>query len=972
MKRKIFATILVLLLLLSTIPFGGAVTAAGEDITVYLSVSRHGTLVTDKTGKPMAHAPVALSGQESYSLDDLFRAAHAAYYDGADGYAASAGDWGLSVEKLWGEAGDNFGYQVGGGSETVMGLSHTVEEGDYVDAYILQSRYPDSEAYAVFDAKTVAAEATEAFTLTLREAGYDADFNMVFSPCADAVITVDGEETDFVTDAEGRAVITLTEAGTYLLSAKKSKTLRETEVSAITAPVCMVTVAPQPSADILHAIARGYAESDLEEAGGNLPWIVADMAAYEALYPESGYCLTDTQKKACADQLVADIAGAGTAGDLAKGIIALRALGYDADTVQTADGEALQPVRQLTELIDAADAGVTNVYTLPYVIIALSENEDYATEAQMTYLTETAVESKGEWQDTAFGTDAMTPMLLALAPFYGTDDAVRTAVDEAVSFLRAAQRETDGLIDGFPGYEDASTGLAICGLSALGIDAAAVTAGGKSLIDGLLSCTNAEGNGFSNAFATEQGFRGLLAWQQCLVNPDKTVYDFSDKPMAEAVAWANYCPVRFAVVPEDATVSVEGASAVGGNRFDLGAGTYTYSVSKAGFKTKTGTLEITADDAAAHTSRSISVSLSSAASSTRQIRIAVRVMIHDGDDCGNAYTYTKNASAYTALAEESITVERGSTVFDVLDAVLTENAIPYTETGYGYISEIGGLGEYDHGSLSGWQFTVDGKLSETGCRDTKLTAASTVVWYYTDDYTREEGAKKITAAPSAGGASLIIGGGTGNNAAATVPEEKPEPTAPEGVLEEEETTVPVSYPDVAATDWFYEAVQYTGKIGLMQGTEAGFLPEGAMSRAMLVTVLHRLDGEKSAGKSPFKDVPETAWYAGAVAWAAENGIVKGLSETVFAPDESVTREQMATIFYRYAAYKGYDMTPAADLSGFADAGSVSEWAQAQMAWANAVGLITGTDKMTLAPQDTATRAQTAAILMRFCESVLPE
>ena len=126
---------------------------------------------------------------------------------------------------------------------------------------------------------------------------------------------------------------------------------------------------------------------------------------------------------------------------------------------------------------------------------------------------------------------------------------------------------------------------------------------------------------------------------------------------------------------------------------------------------------------------------------------------------------------------------------------------------------------------------------------------------------------------------------------------------------------------------------------------------------------------EGTGTIRFSDVEDDAWYAKGVYWAAEKGIVNGDGEGNFMPNDPVTREQMAAIFHRYAGYKGYDVTAQGDLSAFTDADSVSDWAREPLIWAVDKGLINGMGDGTVNPRGTATRAQTAAILMRFCETV---
>ena len=179
------------------------------------------------------------------------------------------------------------------------------------------------------------------------------------------------------------------------------------------------------------------------------------------------------------------------------------------------------------------------------------------------------------------------------------------------------------------------------------------------------------------------------------------------------------------------------------------------------------------------------------------------------------------------------------------------------------------------------------------------------------------------------------------------------------------------FSDVTESDWFYDAVTYAYENGLMDGVGMGlFAPNSETTRVQLVTILHRLAGQPApSGDSGFSDVKTGTWYTDAVAWAAQNGIVNGVSDTQFAPGDDITREQLAVILYRYATYQGYDVSQRADLSGFVDAGTISTYAQEALSWANAQGLVLGFEDDSLRPQGTATRAQIAAVLMRFCETV---
>ena len=185
---------------------------------------------------------------------------------------------------------------------------------------------------------------------------------------------------------------------------------------------------------------------------------------------------------------------------------------------------------------------------------------------------------------------------------------------------------------------------------------------------------------------------------------------------------------------------------------------------------------------------------------------------------------------------------------------------------------------------------------------------------------------------------------------------------------------PLPFPDVTEGDWFYDAVRYAYETGLMDGVGDNlFAPNSETTRAQLVTILYRLAGEpEPGGDSGFADVAAGTWYTDAVAWAAQNGIVNGVSDTEFAPGDDITREQLAAILYRYAAYQGYDVSQRADLSGFGDASSIRPYAQEALSWASAQGLVLGFEDGSLRPQGTASRAQIAAVLMRFLAAVSAE
>jgi hypothetical protein len=185
------------------------------------------------------------------------------------------------------------------------------------------------------------------------------------------------------------------------------------------------------------------------------------------------------------------------------------------------------------------------------------------------------------------------------------------------------------------------------------------------------------------------------------------------------------------------------------------------------------------------------------------------------------------------------------------------------------------------------------------------------------------------------------------------------------------------FKDVSPADWFYDNVRFVYERALMQGTAADtFSPNLATSRGMVVTILYRLENspainaELQAESVKFKDVPQGTWYTNAVLWAAENGIVKGYDDGRFGPNDSITREQMAAILYRYANFKGNvtELKDSAAMASFTDTNDISAYAEEALQWACAAGILQGSANK-LDPKGRATRAQVAAILERFISGI---
>ncbi len=263
------------------------------------------------------------------------------------------------------------------------------------------------------------------------------------------------------------------------------------------------------------------------------------------------------------------------------------------------------------------------------------------------------------------------------------------------------------------------------------------------------------------------------------------------------------------------------------------------------------------------------------------------------------------------------------------------------------------FGEFDAGVGSGWMITLNKTFIEYGASEFEVKNGDVIEWQYTCQLGKDIGDPFYSGSSSSSSSNK-------NN------EKKEEQKEENG----KKTFTESTFTDIKKDDWHYESVKYVYENNLMQGTGNGFEPESKMTRAMLVTVLYRMANPKGTESTHnFNDVASGEWYSDAVAWASSNGIVSGVSENKFAPNEDITREQMALIIYRFAKMQGIDTTDASNLESFTDASEVSDWSLDAIKWANSVSLVNGTSETTLSPKDTATRAQVATILMRFCENI---
>ena len=380
-------------------------------------------------------------------------------------------------------------------------------------------------------------------------------------------------------------------------------------------------------------------------------------------------------------------------------------------------------------------------------------------------------------------------------------------------------------------------------------------------------------------------------------------------------------------------------------------------------------------------------------------------------------------------------LQENATVYDLYTEAMKEAGLRSVGADNNYVSTIyapsclGGyaLSEFTNGKKSGWMYTVNGTHPNVGLKDKTLKDGDVVIWHYINDYSHEvadwfndpnypalgDGTyyngwlraadispeqyvnellgkilkvgkngtvePKLTFQHIGKSVTFTFKPDTGykvkdvkvnGKSVGAVKTYTIDKLTVSTRIEVEFTNGKLPFTDVRESDWFYEDVAFAYENGLFAGTsDTTFSPNASMTRAMLVTVLYRLEGQPAVnGRSGFSDVQYNGYYEDAVTWAADNGIVNGTSTTMFSPNANVTREQMAAILYRYAQYKKYNTAASSGLNGFTDHASVSGYAAASLEWAVAEKLVNGSAGK-LMPTGNATRAQVAAILHRFVENV---
>ncbi len=350
------------------------------------------------------------------------------------------------------------------------------------------------------------------------------------------------------------------------------------------------------------------------------------------------------------------------------------------------------------------------------------------------------------------------------------------------------------------------------------------------------------------------------------------------------------------------------------------------------------------------------------------------------DPTTNTFTYALYFDAITdayASAQFDITISDKNTL-DITDIAFDSTILESTSDGGGTIDTLESIGDVvDKVVYQAGFFSPENQFSGAmpvctitfvyhGSDDATVTFDNLKVTRTTDEvvdglpvvteqtFTSDDWSRTLDIARTGSDATPAPGDGAGGE--------------DEGILGE--TTI--NFDDVHEGDWFYDAVQYVVNAELFNGTsETMFSPETAMTRAMFASILYRLEGKPAVtAENTFDDVPDGEYYTDAIVWAYTNAIVKGYDISSYGTSDGLTREQLVTMLYRYAAYKGYDITIGQDetLQTFTDVSMIDSYAVAAFQWAYASDVIHGRTTTTLVPQDLATRAECAEIMMNFIAS----
>lgn len=813
----------------------------------------------------------------------------------------------------------------------------------------------------------------------------------------------------------------------------------------------ILPVVPEKRTELMDAIASGCI--DTKDA-----WTAMDMAVYSAL-PGKTAKLADAAKQNILNLLIKEAnSRKATLSDHSRIEIVLRSLGIDSRKLYPVNSNAaVDNAAKLTQMAAQADQ-----YAAPYVLLADLQGNAGLTPEQVNSLIGVLMANMGtglfsyERNGVTYASpDTAGAALAALAKYYGTSADAKAVVDTILKALPGAMNEAGSF-----GSAN-SDAMVMIGLLALGKDPAALTSvSGASVVDGMLSYVNTMTNQFrysgeDNALATEQAFRALAALAHFEKGKAFNVYDFSanlvepgratgsgeteaPKPpvgteitvrmtiKADSGYWFNGsvtipgegATVYHALIKalEEAGMSQVGAESgyvrsiskdgktlsefdngensgwlykVNGDLPDVGLTSYAikdgdrivwYYTDDWTLDPDAGKWYVKPVGSTITPVAAIKDGTASASVSYKDLSEAISAAKKSGEDTvtitpeikgkvnGIAVSLPKSAAANAAKQGVQLIVETDKARVSLRAEVLGELAknsgselkLEITEKRAEEVSDKLAHENLDGASIVEVTLMIDGKpVTVFGGKKLLIDIPVDSKRFRAGDTCR------VLVLSDDGAAERTSGQCIKKNDALFV---RVETTHLSTFVVMRDAALP--FIDVADTAWYADAVQYVYESGLMTGvSESEFAPDGTATRGQIVTILWRLAGSPVVNYAMrYADMDEGAWYGEAVRWAASTGVVTGYSESSFGPNDAITREQLAAILYRYVKTQGQGFTGMWYFPlRYDDAASISSWADEAMHWCVMKGLLNGTSETTLSPQLTATRAQLAAILQRFCE-----
>ena len=995
MNFKKILTLLISLILFIGTPSGFAEDEAASQITVYLTVSNQGILEKANDQSIMLNKPVTvtdLNNDGYFFVDEALSAAHNTY-NSADGYSCPRG----AVTKLWGVETGNTLFFVNDTGLSMGAKYDTVSDGDRIVASINKDSQYYSDWYSYFDETSKSVEVGEEFTLTLKGYWGMAYLPEDMTPAPLSQISVGLWQTgsfltleEKITDENGQVTLSFDEAGEYFVSV--DGTVRDTVTDwssggttldfdcPIIASGCKITVTSPPSIypDEVASYLPAPGQFVNVEAYQN-PNVTLDASGMitigafggNVVYKYNEPIKNDTKNPYGIDFIVMGNCFTNQDGTTSS------AAAEPASVLVSADGESWYELAGSEYYNKETKHNTTITYTNP--------DPDF-TEAQNISWTD-SVGNSGEITTNSFHTQPYFPNPAYYSVYQ--EGAGKNNTYSAQSLCVSGAKISSGF---YPfGYADSHAQNTQLNNSAQ-----------NPYIQNHDAVYN--GDGFDIAWAVDSDKNPVILDEISYIKIYNPVFEYSETSGEKS---PEISTVMRALADEAAvgTTSALTSLAINGEEILLDEDETTLNIDAKNAS------ELIITPLAANESANIYVgnqrvasgSSTSAMPTVSKTRIIVQEgekepLIYtlnftninentdntdippSGDDSetvntiqvsftltGDTHHYNIETNSYTSshtdpewISHCTVDIPEGSTVKYLTHLMLDNAELDYNADN-SYISEINGLSEFDNGPYSGWMYKVNSELAMEGYTTLILSSGDSVQWFYCDNMNDlfEEGDDFV--------GDDYTDDDIDNSTTGTTTVSPSTPVIPPVLDDTQKSDKLTLMTDINKDAWYYDAVAYVVENNLFNGvSDTEFSPNTNMTRAMVVTVLHRLAApETTPSDISFNDISANSYYYDAVCWAAQNNIVSGISNSQFAPDNNITREQLAVILYRYAKLTGLDTVKTTELSDFADNNKISPWATEALGWAVASELIGGVSDYELSPSSPATRAQIAQILMRF-------